>query len=80
MLIFRGDFEARKGPAVIPMVVEKDWRIVRLLEMEKEGKLTDEDRAKLALLTEAQPFQPDVSFSLVFFLSNRKEISLVCEF
>ncbi|PAV69568.1 hypothetical protein WR25_02073 [Diploscapter pachys] len=54
-----GDAEAKKGPAMIPMVVEKDWRIVRLLEMEKEGKLTDEDRAKLALLTEAQPFQPD---------------------
>ena len=79
MIIFRGDAEAKKGPAMIPMVVEKDWRIVRLLEMEKEGKLTDEDRAKLALLTEAQPFQPDVSFSFVFFffLSNRKEISLV---
>ena len=67
MIIFRGDAEAKKGPAMIPMVVEKDWRIVRLLEMEKEGKLTDEDRAKLALLTEAQPFQPDVSFSFVFF-------------
>lgn len=46
----------KKQAVVIPMVQEQDWRITKLLALEKEGKLTDEDRARLAILTENQPY------------------------
>ncbi|CAI4221868.1 unnamed protein product [Auanema sp. JU1783] len=51
------DSDEKKSKTVIPMVVENDWRVQKLLDLEKEGKLTDQDRAKLALLTEANPFK-----------------------
>ncbi|XGW31825.1 hypothetical protein V3C99_010196 [Haemonchus contortus] len=47
----------KKAVAVIPLVQERDWRVAKLLALQKEGKLTDEDRAKLAILTEDQPFE-----------------------
>ncbi|KAK5971177.1 G-patch domain-containing protein [Trichostrongylus colubriformis] len=47
----------KKAAVVIPLVKEHDWRIAKLLALQKEGKLTDEDRAKLAILTEEQPFE-----------------------
>ncbi|CAJ0600923.1 unnamed protein product [Cylicocyclus nassatus] len=50
------DDDKKKKTIVIPMVKEVDWRVAKLLALEKEGKLTDEDRAKLAILTEEQPF------------------------
>lgn len=42
---------------MIPLVQEHDWRVAKLIALQKEGKLTDEDRAKLAILTEAEPFE-----------------------
>ncbi|VDM56119.1 unnamed protein product [Angiostrongylus costaricensis] len=39
------------------MVQEQDWRVTKLLALQREGKLTDEDRARLAILTENQPYQ-----------------------
>ncbi|CAI5449117.1 unnamed protein product [Caenorhabditis angaria] len=45
-----GDEDKQKEVAVIPMVIEHDWRTQKLLEKEKEGTLTDEEKAKLALL------------------------------
>uniref|UniRef100_A0A1I7UNC7 G-patch domain-containing protein n=1 Tax=Caenorhabditis tropicalis TaxID=1561998 RepID=A0A1I7UNC7_9PELO len=45
----QGDVDPRKEAAVIPMVVEHDWRTQKLLEKEKNGLLTGEERAKLAL-------------------------------
>ncbi|KHJ89244.1 hypothetical protein OESDEN_10936 [Oesophagostomum dentatum] len=50
------DDDKKKKTVVIPMVKEHDWSVKRLLALEKEGKLTEEDRAKLAILTETQPF------------------------
>ncbi|VDM84788.1 unnamed protein product [Strongylus vulgaris] len=52
----KDDDDKKKKTIVIPMVKEVDWRVAKLLALEKEGKLTDEDRAKLAILTEEQPF------------------------
>ncbi|KAK6036975.1 hypothetical protein COOONC_25520, partial [Cooperia oncophora] len=52
------DEDSRKKEAVvIPLVKERDWRIAKLLELQKEGKLTEEEQAKLAILTEDQPFE-----------------------
>ncbi|KAE9421897.1 hypothetical protein Angca_005601, partial [Angiostrongylus cantonensis] len=52
------DKNSKKGlPVVIPMVQEQDWRVTKLLALQKEGKLTDEDQARLAILTESQPYQ-----------------------
>ncbi|CAB3409610.1 unnamed protein product [Caenorhabditis bovis] len=45
-----GEEDRKKEVVVIPMVVEHDWRTQKLLDKEKEGTLTDEERAKLALL------------------------------
>lgn len=42
-----------KSSLVIPMVMQEDWRIARLLQMKSEGKLNEEELAKLELLTEA---------------------------
>ncbi|KAM3725876.1 G-patch domain and KOW motifs-containing protein [Dirofilaria immitis] len=42
-----------KSDLVIPMVMQKDWRIERLLQMKSEGKLNEKELAKLELLTEA---------------------------
>uniref|UniRef100_A0A0K0DI38 G-patch domain-containing protein n=1 Tax=Angiostrongylus cantonensis TaxID=6313 RepID=A0A0K0DI38_ANGCA len=56
------DKNSKKGlPVVIPMVQEQDWRVTKLLALQKEGKLTDEDQARLAILTESQPYQTCVS-------------------
>ncbi|EPB68987.1 hypothetical protein ANCCEY_11927 [Ancylostoma ceylanicum] len=52
------DGDKKTKTAVIPVVKEHDWRIVRLLDLKREGKLTDEDRAKLAVLTGEQQFTP----------------------
>lgn len=52
------------------MVVENDWRVAKLLELEKEGKLTDEDKAKLAILTENQPFRT----TTVSFVIKREKV------
>lgn len=49
-LFFRGDIDKPKEAAVIPMVVEHDWRTQKLIEKEKAGTLTEEERAKLALV------------------------------
>ncbi|KAF1758451.1 hypothetical protein GCK72_014909 [Caenorhabditis remanei] len=46
----QGDVDKAKEAAVIPMVVEHDWRTQKLLEKEKAGTLTEEERAKLALV------------------------------
>ncbi|CAL2041194.1 unnamed protein product [Caenorhabditis brenneri] len=46
----QGDIDPVKEAAVIPMVVEHDWRTQKLLEKEKAGTLTEEERAKLALV------------------------------
>ena len=43
----------KKEAVVIPRVVEEDWRVKRLREKEAAGTLTDEDRARLAILLEA---------------------------
>ncbi|KIH47008.1 hypothetical protein ANCDUO_22936 [Ancylostoma duodenale] len=50
------DDDKKKKTAIIPVVKECDWRVARLLSLKKECKLTDEDRAKLAILMENQPF------------------------
>uniref|UniRef100_A0AC34Q2G9 G-patch domain-containing protein n=1 Tax=Panagrolaimus sp. JU765 TaxID=591449 RepID=A0AC34Q2G9_9BILA len=42
-----------KKEVIIPKVIEEDWRVKRLRQKETEGTLTDEDRARLALLLEA---------------------------
>lgn len=47
----------KKSVVVIPMVQEQDWRVAKLLALQKDGHITDEDRAKLAILTETQPYQ-----------------------
>lgn len=49
----QGDVDQPKQAVVIPMVVEHDWRTQKLLEKEKAGTLTDEERAKLALVMPA---------------------------
>ncbi|VDL76720.1 unnamed protein product [Nippostrongylus brasiliensis] len=46
----------KKSAVVIPLVQEHDWRVAKLLALEKEGKLTEEDRARLAILTGDQAF------------------------
>ncbi|CAO4374869.1 unnamed protein product [Caenorhabditis nigoni] len=46
----RGDVDNVKEAAVIPMVIEHDWRTQKLLEKEKAGTLTEEEKAKLALV------------------------------
>ncbi|CAA94367.1 G-patch domain and KOW motifs-containing protein homolog 1 [Caenorhabditis elegans] len=46
----QGDIDKPKEAAVIPMVVEHDWRTQKLIEKEKAGTLTEEERAKLALV------------------------------
>uniref|UniRef100_A0A0N4YWW7 G-patch domain-containing protein n=1 Tax=Nippostrongylus brasiliensis TaxID=27835 RepID=A0A0N4YWW7_NIPBR len=46
----------KKSAVVIPLVQEHDWRVAKLLALEKEGKLTEEDRARLAILTGDQTF------------------------
>lgn len=51
------DDNKKKSAVVIPLVQEHDWRVAKLIALQKEGKLTDEDRAKLAILTEAEPFE-----------------------
>ncbi|KAK6749214.1 hypothetical protein RB195_001671 [Necator americanus] len=53
----RDENEKKKKAIVIPMVQEHDWRVAKLLALEKEGKLAEEDRARLAILTESQPFE-----------------------
>ncbi|CAJ0579705.1 unnamed protein product, partial [Mesorhabditis spiculigera] len=40
-----------KKEFVIPLVKESDWRVQKLKEMALNGTITDEDRAKLVLLT-----------------------------
>uniref|UniRef100_A0A915PK12 G-patch domain-containing protein n=1 Tax=Setaria digitata TaxID=48799 RepID=A0A915PK12_9BILA len=42
-----------KSSLVIPMVMQKDWRVERLLQMKGEGKLNEEELARLELLTES---------------------------
>ncbi|KAK6023403.1 hypothetical protein OSTOST_10810 [Ostertagia ostertagi] len=42
----------KKAAVVIPLVQERDWRHYR-----RKANFTDEDRAKLAILTEEQPFE-----------------------
>lgn len=56
---------------VIPMVMQKDWRIVRLLQMKNEGKLNEEELVKLDLLTESasSSTQQAFCFLLIHFLS-----------
>ncbi|GMT25635.1 hypothetical protein PFISCL1PPCAC_16932, partial [Pristionchus fissidentatus] len=49
------DFDKKKAPAVIPMVMEVDWRVQKLLEQEKDGSITDTNRARLELLIESNP-------------------------
>ncbi|GMR48747.1 hypothetical protein PMAYCL1PPCAC_18942 [Pristionchus mayeri] len=51
------DDEDKKGKAsvVIPMVMEVDWRVQKLLEQEKDGSITEADRARLELLVESNP-------------------------
>ncbi|CAI2351080.1 unnamed protein product [Caenorhabditis sp. 36 PRJEB53466] len=46
----QGDVDKPKQAVVIPMVVEHDWRTQKLLEKEKAGTLTEEEKAKLALV------------------------------
>ncbi|VDK76521.1 unnamed protein product [Litomosoides sigmodontis] len=48
-----GEIHKSKSNLVIPMVTGKDWRIERLLQMKSEGKLNEEELARLDLLTEA---------------------------
>ena len=55
-----------KGPLVIDRVISKDWRLKQLQEKEVNGTLTDEERARLALMLEASG--DDVSHKL--FLAN----------
>lgn len=50
-----GDIKT-KNKSVIPVPKEHDWRVDKLKELEKKGELSEEDKAKLALLTEEQPF------------------------
>ncbi|RCN44869.1 hypothetical protein ANCCAN_09065 [Ancylostoma caninum] len=50
------DDDKKKKTAIIPVVKECDWRVARLLSLKKEGELTEEDNAKLAILMENQPF------------------------
>ncbi|KJH44476.1 hypothetical protein DICVIV_09484 [Dictyocaulus viviparus] len=57
------DVNKKKSTVVIPMVQEPDWRVAKLLVLREEGKLTEEDEARLAILTESQPFQASKSYS-----------------
>uniref|UniRef100_A0A7E4UZ84 G-patch domain-containing protein n=1 Tax=Panagrellus redivivus TaxID=6233 RepID=A0A7E4UZ84_PANRE len=43
----------KKNPLVIPRIVDNDWRVKHLREKEAQGKLTDEERARLELLDNA---------------------------
>ncbi|GMS96307.1 hypothetical protein PENTCL1PPCAC_18482 [Pristionchus entomophagus] len=45
----------KKAAVVIPMVMEVDWRVQKLLEQEKDGSITDVDRARLELLIGSNP-------------------------
>ncbi|CAD6198093.1 unnamed protein product [Caenorhabditis auriculariae] len=47
------DDDPKKKNFVIPIVVENDWRVAKLLEKQKEGTLTEEEEAKIALLTQS---------------------------
>lgn len=42
---------ALKNTLVIPMVIENDWRVKKLLEKKEGGSLTPKEEAKLALLS-----------------------------
>ncbi|CAJ0931037.1 unnamed protein product, partial [Mesorhabditis belari] len=64
-----------KNNFVIPLVQEMDWRVARLKEMEKNGTISEEDRARLALLTEGEMTSTVVSTST----TTTEEISLVVE-
>ena len=60
--VFRDDGEEKSNASiVIPMVVEKDWRVKKLLEKKKEGKLTSEEEAKLELLAGSLDYRVEVS-------------------
>ncbi|KAK6045747.1 hypothetical protein COOONC_16749 [Cooperia oncophora] len=75
------DEDSRKKEAVvIPLVKERDWRIAKLLELQKEGKLTEEEQAKLAILTEDQPFEEtNVSFQNDFSVHSIYACFLICQ-
>lgn len=45
--------KTKKELLVIPRVIDEDWRIKNLRKKEEEGTLTDEEKAKLALLLES---------------------------
>ncbi|OZC07450.1 hypothetical protein X798_05587 [Onchocerca flexuosa] len=52
-MIESDEIQKSKSNFIIPIVRQKDWRIERLLQMKSEGKLNEEELAKLELLTEA---------------------------
>lgn len=66
---FRPDGDGKSNSnLVIPMVVDNDWRLQRLLRLKSEGKLNEEEQAKLELLTESasSSLQKASSFSVYF--------------
>ncbi|EJW77669.1 KOW domain-containing protein family protein [Wuchereria bancrofti] len=52
-MIESGGTHKSEGSLVIPMAMQKDWRVERLLQMKSEGKLNKEELAKLELLIES---------------------------
>ncbi|KAK6111095.1 DExH-box splicing factor binding site family protein [Brugia pahangi] len=54
-MIESGGTHKSESSLVIPMAVQKDWRLERLLQMKSEGKLKEEKLAKLELLVESAP-------------------------
>ncbi|VDO23760.1 unnamed protein product [Brugia timori] len=52
-MIESGGTHKSESSLVIPMAMQKDWRLERLLQMKSEGKLKEEELAKLELLVES---------------------------
>lgn len=53
---------------IIPLVVENDWRIAKLVEKQKAGSITEEETARLAILTDNGSTAVQVSsFELMFY-------------
>uniref|UniRef100_A0A0R3S4F4 G-patch domain-containing protein n=1 Tax=Elaeophora elaphi TaxID=1147741 RepID=A0A0R3S4F4_9BILA len=68
-----GKEQKSRSTLVIPMVMQKDWRIERLLQMKNESKLNEEELAKLDLLTEAASSSIQVA---ICFLTHKVDAQI----
>lgn len=74
----KDDLKKSADGLVIPLVKGNDWRIERLLRLKSEGKLSEEECAKLELLTAAvSPSLINVAEVTHSFVTSNQEILVV---